>query len=770
MGRQKTLKLGAAAFAALGVVGPAFAQDTTVGSETSVSDVIVVTARRREENLQDVPISITTVDQEALENQSVHELIDLQQQVPGMQINVGTASALSQVITIRGQGQADTLLTTDGSVGVYVDGVINPRSVGLSSILQDVRRVEVLRGPQGTLFGRNTTGGAVSIVTNEATPEFGASLRTIAGDYGAIDVSGVLNLPLGDDAGLRIFARRSTRDGFAADAAGRDLNDEELSYVRARMDVDPSDNVSITLSADYGRNDTGGAAIQLAGFQFAGNAHVEIAAQTCGCLPGLPQLLAVVPLINSWIVSDGLDRSFLGQQQLSQAESWSAAADVSIDLSNGLTFRSISGYRELQRHDVEDLDGTPVLVLQSDLHTRFSFFSQEFQLLGGTDTFQWVLGAYASDEEGNDGSVSRALPFLNPANPSTNDADVTNSSIALFGQASWEFAPRWSLTAGARWTEETKEMVSRNHRIIVPFQEQPPIATATGHCRIDPAQLDNPAICQASFSDEFSGWSWLASVDYDLTDNVLLYVSASEGFRGGGQNLRGAPASGSFDAYEPETARNYELGLKSVIFDGHLRLNTAVFMTDYRDIQRTVIVAGLPPATRTGNAAVATLTGGEVEAAWNPIDPLTLSVTAAYLNGEYDEYINIGDGLNHVNDPWPAPEWTYSASARYVVPLSIGDLAVQLDYSHADGFSGASVATHPSLVPFLAGTDTDLVNGRISLDIDSMNAQVAIFGRNLADADYYTSRLPILGVVTRYAGYPRFIGAEFRIRLGDEAS
>lgn len=767
MKRHTALKLGVAAAAALSIAGPVYAQDAREGATSS--DEIVVTARRREESLQEVPISITAISEEAIQNQSINELIDLQRQVPGLQIASATSSPIGNFITIRGQGQADQLLTTDGSVGVYIDGVYNPRSLGLSSILQDVQRVEVLRGPQGTLFGRNTTGGAVSVITQQADSEFGGSLRVIGGDYNNFDVSGILNVPIGRDAGLRMYARRAMRDGFATDAAGRDLNDEDLSYARARFDLIPSPDVSISLTADYGEVETGGGAIQMSAWQYAGNAHAEVAAQTCLCVPGLAELNAVVPLMNSWIVNSGMDRTFGGQQQISEAETWSATANVSWDISDSLTFRSISGYREMQRRDVEDLDGTPLLILQPDLRTRFSFFSQEFQLLGGTETFQWVLGAYYSNEEGNDGSVTPALPFLNPANPNTFDADVVNDSVALFGQATWEFAPRWSATAGVRWTEEHKEMVSRNHFIVVPFQEQPPIPTAGGFCRIDPAQLDDPAICQASFSDDFSDYSWLLSLDYDITDDVMVYASASYGFRGGGQNLRGTPNTGSFDAYEPETALNYEVGLKSSSFDGRLIVNGALFLTEYEDIQRSIIVAGLPPSTRTGNAAAATLTGGEVEVAWNPIDPLTLAFTAAYLNGEYDEYINIGDGLDHSADPWPAPEWTYSASARYVVPLSMGDLAFQLDYSHADPVSTAIAGTNAQLVSALEGTDTDLFNGRISLDIDSINAQVAVFGRNLADEDYYTSRLSVVGVGLRYAGYPRYVGAELRWRFGGEA-
>lgn len=770
MKRQIGLNLGAAAVAALSVVAPTAAHGQETRERASATDEIVVTARKREESLQDVPISITALSQEALANQSVNELIDLQRQIPGIQISVGSASPLAAVVTIRGQGQADTLLTTDSSVGVYIDGVYNPRSLALSTILQDVERVEVLRGPQGTLFGRNTTGGAVSVITSSTLPELGGSLRTIVGDYNNIDVSGILNVPLSDSAGLRMFVRSSSRDGFAKDAAGRDLNNEDLTYVRARLDINPNSELSISLTGDYGRNETGGAAIQLFGFQFGGNAHAEIAAQACACVPGLAQLNAVVPLINSWIVRGGLDRTFGGQQQVSNAESWSATANVSWDVTDKYTVRSITGYRELQKRDLEDLDGTPRLILQPDLRANYQFFSQELQLLGGTDTLQWVLGAYYSNEEGNDGSVTPALPFLNPANPNVFDADVTNSSVAVFGQATWRFAPQWSFTGGLRWTEETKEMVSRNHFIIVPFQEAPPIATATGFCRITPAQLDNPAICQASFSDDFSDLSWLASLDYKVTEDVLLYGSVARGFRGGGQNLRGAPNTGSFDSFEPETALNYELGLKSTSLDGRLRINGALFLTDYQDIQRSIIVAGVPPTTRTGNAAAATLTGGEIEVAWNPIDPLTLSFSAANLNGEYDEYINIGDGLNHVNDPWPAPEWTYSASGRYVVPLSMGDLAFQIDYSHADAVSAAVAGTNAQLVPFLLGSDTNLVNGRISLDIDSMNATFAIFGRNLADDDYYTQRLNVLGLVTRYAGYPRFVGAEFRWKFGGEAN
>jgi iron complex outermembrane receptor protein len=768
MKRSTTFQMSVAAAALLGSSLPSHAQEETPDTAALRMNEVLVTARKRAENIQDVPISITAVSEESLKNQSINELIDLQRQVPGLQIGTGTASPTASVITIRGQGQADTLLTTDSSVGVYIDGVYNPRSLGLNSILQDVQRVEVLRGPQGTLFGRNTTGGALNVVTQSAGDELGGSIRAIYGENNTADLSGIVNLPLGDAAGLRLFARTSTRDGFATDAAGNDLNDEDLKFFRARLDFEPADNLTVSLTGDYGRIETGGAAIQMAGYQFGGTAHAEVAAQQCLCVPGLPQLFAVVPLMNSWVIDGGLDRTSGGQQQTSLAESWSTSGTVNWDVNDSLTVRSITGYRQLQKRDVEDLDGTPLLILEPDLRAQYDFLSQEFQLLGSSEKFNWVTGLYYSKEEGNDGSVTVALPFLNPANPNTFDADVENSSIAVFGQGTWQLADKWSLTGGLRWTEETKEMTSRNRLILNPFQGAPPIATSTGLCRIDPAQLDNPAICQASFSNDFSDWSWLAVLDYKITDNVMTYASASRGFRGGGQNLRGAPNTGSFNAYEPETALNYELGIKSSTADGRLVANGAIFMTDYQDIQRSIIVPGIPPVTRTGNAAAATLTGGELELLWNPVDPLTLSFSAAHLNGEYDEYIDTGDGLNRVNDPWPAPEWTYSASARYVVPMSIGDLAFQADYSHADAVSGVVAGTNPQLAPFLEGSDSNLLNGRISLGLDSIDGELALFGRNLTDEDYYTTRLNVLGVVTRYAGYPRFVGLELRLRFGGE--
>lgn len=763
-------RLGVAAAALLSTSAPAFSQETVDDAPAMRMDDVIVTARKRAENLQDVPISITAVTDESLKNQSINELIDLQRQVPGLQISAGSASPLASVIAIRGQAQADTLLTTDSSVGVYIDGVYNPRSLGLNSILQDVARVEVLRGPQGTLFGRNTTGGAISIVTQEAGDELGGSIRAMVGDNESIDLTGIVNLPMSETARLRLMARSSTRDGFAKDAAGNPLNDEDLKYFRARLDLEPASNLSVSLTADYGDVETGGAAIQMAGWQFAGTAHAEVAAQTCGCVPGLAELLAVVPLMDSWVIDGGLKETAGGQRQLSQAESWSLSANAQWDVSDSLSVRSITGYRQLQKVDIEDLDATPLLILEPVLNAEYDFFSQEVQLLGGNNTFDWVTGVYYSKETGNDGSVAVALPFLNPANPNIFDADIDNSSVAVFGQGTWRLDDRWSMTGGLRWTRETKEMVSRNRLIIDPFQGRPPIAVATGLCRIDPAQLDDPAICQASFSKDFSDLSWMAVLDYKVSDEVMTYANVSRGFRGGGQNLRGSPATGSFLPFDPETALNYELGIKSTVLDGRLRANAAVFMTDYKDIQRSIIVPGVPPVTRVGNAAEATLTGGEVEVLWNPVDPLTLSFTAAHLKGEYDEYIDTGDGQNRINDPWPAPEWTYSASARYAVPTEWGELAFQADYSHADAVSTAIAGTNASLAPFLEGDESDLVNGRISLGIDAINGEVAIFGRNLTNEDYYTQRLNVLGVVTRYAGYPRFIGAELRLRFGGEAN
>jgi iron complex outermembrane receptor protein len=779
------------------------AKDSGKDNSATVAEVIV-TARRVSENVQQIPVSVTVADAATLERANVKDLRDLQNITPGIQITPGSSNGTAQVISIRGQAQADTLLTTDGSTGVYIDGVYLPRGVGLRPILgatEEVGRVEVLRGPQGTLFGRNTTGGGLNIVTKTPGQVLGGYLDAGAGNFDARDLSAGVNLPLGDNAGLRLALQHAENGGYGHDGLGQALRSQNSDYAHARLVITPNDKFTFDFSGTYERVKTGGDVIKL---------YALCGMPGSGCasaLPGGNATVAVVAALGLPLVPANFPAGIAAFAKYTGGNPYAtdgtkgapALAEVkyfggtlSYELADHLTLKSITGYVDTVTNSVLDLDATPFPILSTSLRQSDRFLSQELQIIRTNDVLSFVAGLYGSQEQGDDGSLQLALTPINPANPIVTDGSVKNSSEAVFGQANWHFAPRFTFTGGLRYTKETKELISRNHtggvsayHIILPVTG-PPVGTSTAGqtaagtaCSLPYANQDSPTQCQATFRSSYSDVSWLASLDYQMTDAVLLYAKASKGFRGGGENLRGTATTGTFSAFGPETAIQYEGGVKSTFWDGRARVNAAAYYTDYKDIQRSTIFQTPTGGTGTqvSNAASAKLWGGEIESVFIPIPHLTLNASIGLFHGEYGSW---HDGnLDRSDTPFSTPETTIYLGARYVVPLTVGDLSLQADYTHQSSqplFTDSQAATtagpcctlkiNRALTVEQKGYG--LLGARVSLELKAWDAEVAIFGRNLTDQKYDFQGLDLnaLGYRVIYVGDPRTFGIEFKKRFG----
>ncbi len=775
--------------AMLGIAGSLLLDTGVAMAAQGAIEEIVVTARKRAESLQEVPVAVSAFSDQELQNQSIQEFIDIEAQLPGVQIRQAQADPSIALVVIRGQSQADTLLTTDSSVGVYVDGVNLPRQNGLNANIFDLERVEVLKGPQGTLYGRNTTGGAINLITRK--PDYAGwhgYIKGAAGNESFTQFSGAVNIPLADTAAARLAVQKTDQDGWGkSNFTGNDLYDQDEIFVRGSLMLDPTNRLNILVQADYMDLSEGGAAEKL--LQPGGNpldpnntlpvtptivAGVELGVlnpadipSAANPIPGptfVPGLMAGYQALVGYTQGDALETDS-NADVFSEATLWGGGLTIAYDVTDTIEFKSITGYRDWDTERLLDMDGTPFTILHPRLAVDADFFSQELQLLGSTNRLDWVAGAYYSKEEGTDGSVTSAVAVLNPFNPNVLDGDVENSSWALFAQGTYAVTDRLNATVGLRYTEEKKELTSHNRS----FNQ----ITQSFVCQVPPGNLPIDE-CSADFSDTFSDPSWLVSADYQLRDGLMTYASISKGFRGGGQNLRGSVDPASFTSFEPEVATTYELGLKGDFLDRLLRVNAAAYLTDYEDIQRSIIVpgAGGNVVTVLTNAAEAEVTGFELEAWLYATESLTLFATAGWIDFEYQEFDSLAqDGVTIIDrsdEDVALPEWEYSLSARYDAAIGRNLLGVQVDYSWRD-----DVIIDPrSAVPDAVTQDSfGLLNGRIEYDFVGTGLTVALWGKNLTDEEWIATATDFSGNIGHtigVVGRPRSYGLTVSYDFGDE--
>jgi iron complex outermembrane receptor protein len=755
------------------------------GQSTSADqfDDIVVTARRVEERAQDVPLAITALSGEALKREGVRELRDLSGAAPNLTINSGNTGSGSAAIGIRGQNPTTILQTVDSAVGLYVDDVNISRPYGIRAALIDLERVEVLRGPQGTLFGRNTTGGAVTFTTRNPGRELGGSVELTAGSFDTRALQAVLNIPLSENLRTRITGYISDDDGWSKEIpTGRRLQQSDTRYIRSKT-VFESGDFTASLKLDYAHYEPNGIVFRMAGLMpptaaapsGGGNAArttaVELGLVSSGA--ALTALQTSNPTQFAAVMQQAADtlRSYIGRPSywdtfttaqwagpaVDKVETYSGALDLKYDLSDRITLRSITGYRKFTNPRGQDNDGTPFQIAATFTKDTGRFWSQEFQALGTFGPVKGVIGAYYSDERGSVLELPTGLVAINGPLPSANDGDIKSKSYAFFGQLDWDITDRLSLTAGARWSSETKAIVSRNR-------------TSSGACSIAAAFRDDGVSCVRTASDTFREPTWLASVNYKLADDILVYAKATRGFRGGGQNIRAAGANPrTYDAFGPETLTEYEVGFKSDLFDRRLRFNVAAFYDEYKGVQRSVLLVTNPVTQTLGqiqtNAASATLKGIEAEAVLAVTDRLTLNGSFGTFDAKYNEFQDLtGDRRN---ERWPAPKTTYSLGGRYVQPTAVGDLTANVTWKWQSSYISSPQVTQ---INQLLMPPYGLLSGRIGLAIDEWDAEISAFGRNLLNKKYHTAMINFesQGFNLISPGEPRALFVQFTKRFGGE--
>lgn len=788
IGRTQSLKNGISAIAILlgALVWPsglAFAQSQTANQNQSANkankggfDEIIVTARKVEENIETTPITMSAVTGEMMDKRGTNDIEDISRFIPNLQINANGGaggSSTTSNIYIRGVGQPDFLITTDPGVGIYIDGVYYARAVGSIMDLVDIDRVEVLRGPQGTLFGKNTIGGAVSIVSKKPSHTGGGQVQAFAGKNNYFEGRASFDVPMSDTLAARFSGLYKTKHGYTKRLlTGEREGDGETIAGRAYFSYTPTDKFSADLAVDYSNHN--GNTAELAILQFEPSAPL---AGLWQALVGAPAGIAAPVRVNT----NPRENNSTGPN-IDDNEIFGVGLTTKYDF-GAVSLKSISAIRTLSAEFGRDNDGTPNQYLETHDKDHQVQYSQELQLSGQAveDKLDWVLGGYYFKEIAKDtndvrlaSGIFNALeafpaavipltptsvcpgPFPpnvcaggagNPFNAGL-DLDfniynkINSESYAFFGTGSYQLNDKWRISAGLRYTNEDKSYFLNHFRVN------------------SGAQIIPPTTVTASYN----AWSPKFSLDYQASDQMFLYSSVSRGFKAGGFN--GRPTSqAEVESFDPEFLWAYEVGAKMNFADRRVLLNVAAFYNDYKDIQLNSV-----RADATGNLLLVVENGGtahikglEADLRAKATETLTFDASLGLLDANYAT-LNPGVTITKDLDLPRTPSLTFSVGAEQVFPLSDQfDVTVRGDYTYQ-----SKMALDVQNTPALIQDGYGLLGARITLSPRDGNWEVSAYGKNLTNELYLISGLTTLdsfGVVEATYGLPVEWGVSSKLKF-----
>lgn len=739
------------------LAAPAIAQEAPAepaASENGVDD-IVVTARRRAESIQSVPIAMTALSGEALEERGVVSLGEIGRSAPNVTFDGGqgvTGGSSSASVYIRGIGQNESSPTADPGVGVYVDGVYLGRSVGSLLDVLDLQRVEVLRGPQGTLFGKNTIGGAVALYSVQPEPEFHGSITGELGRFNERNVRGMLNVPLAEGLAARVNLSYRKRDGYGRSLiTGQDFGDIDSFAGRGSLKWSSS-NFRFLLQVDGTRQRQNGQFLKTVTI----NPVLPAVTQTFNAL--VASRTPFVAYDRRWLTSSPYTNN-AGDLLRSNMDVIGGSATAEWDLDDNITATSITAYRKLDTDIAVDADNSPLRLAVQSFKDRQTQFSQELRLDGKSlgNSLNWTIGGYYFKEDIQDfARVGLVLGLYQATGNAATDRNTylefhpVNETFAVYGQATLSVTPELSFTAGARY--------NRDNKVIDAFTYTP----------------DSNGVGIPRGTRVTQGWNSFTprlGIEFQARQNLLLYASYAKGFKSGGVNYQvGTPSD--FLPYDPETAGTYEAGFKSDLLDRTLRFNGAIFQTDYRDFQlRYRAGAGqfACPATAAAcsivvNAAAVRIRGVEFEATARPVPEFEVNAVLGYTQNKFveiDPLLLAGNVANFGTQLPKTPEWTWAVGAQYEASLGqAGSLILRGDYSYRSAdFQEISNSA------FLKQKGYGLLSARLAYRLPIDGIEVAISGKNLTNEAYFTSgsfTYTALGYVDAAMAAPRTWTASVR--------
>ncbi len=717
---------------------------TTQAEEFQLEE-IVVTAQKRAERLIEVPISITTVSAEAISQTGIKELKEMGDLTPNLQIS--QTSDFASQITIRGVGANSRNIGFDSRVGVYLDGVYMGQSPSANQGLVDLAQVEVLRGPQGTLFGKNTVAGAISLTSQKPGDEFEGSVGMNLGNFNNRELQGSVNIPFSADTSMKVYANKSVRDGYIENQfTGEDVNERDAVSTRVHLRSNLSSALEMNVSADYMTQDR-------LGFNGVPLTDTFGAARPNGGL--------------------GKHESYQDHSVIEDKELKGGSVTFDYDLDNGYALKSISAYRYSEiTYDAEaDYSESDFLdVVYVDSYTQKT---QEFQLISPDDSsFKYVVGLYYYQQDGetdrivNGGDGLVTHPLFGPVPISAFgidtsqlvvdiDGTVDTESYAVFANGSLDLSERMTLGFGFRYSEETKEV----------------------DWSIDGSNSGafNMAVTTVNDTRTDKSFAPTVSLNYALFEDSYIYGRVSTGAKSGGYNLDFINAD-QVDLgieFDEETVTSYELGYKAEFPENHIRMSMALFYSEFEDYQvnQYIDLGGGRTALSITNAATVITQGFEMDVTYQPTANLQITAALGLLDAKFDSFPGGGaEGSDASGNDLPyAPEMTASLGTQYYYPLPAIDasLLLRADYSYTDAYyiTASNDEGHTlgdgSEVAFGAVDSYGTLSARIGLVSDAEDWEVALWGRNLTDSHHqdYSFR-DFFGTILAGYAMPRTYGIE----------
>ncbi len=718
---------------------------TTIGF-----DEIVVTARRRSENLQKVPIAVTVYSSASLEARSVSNISGLAGFAPNVELNSGNPNGGSTALQafIRGVGQSDYLFPNDPGVGLYVDNVYISRTVGGLLDLADIQQLEILRGPQGVLYGKNTIGGAINVSTRLPDGKTSGAFEAITGSFKRTDVKGYVAFPISDTLSGKVSAAYIHRDGYGRQVlTGRQLGNDNRFVANSALRWQPSTGFDFVLRGDFTRTDQAGQAGTL-GRLYAFDVPLEglyknVLVPILNTQLGLP---AGSQLDNRYISANRYD-SYGTAPSFDKSSIWGVSLNAKFDLNADVTLKSITAYRHLKAEIARDTDHTPYTLVSTNTRDKQRQLSQEFQLAGTAieKRLNWLFGLYYLKEHAEDfntvGILSGTLPVFGFELDLTPQNTIDVTSTASFAHASFALTDKLSLSGGLRWSRDQKTYKQLHFRTIT-----------------------KAIVVDRTLEKAWSAVTYKGSIDYKPTEDALVYASVSRGFKSGGWSPRPNSAADGQTPFSPEFLLTYELGAKTQWFDRRLIVNAALFSSSYSDIQLSVLQpSGNSLSINVLNAGKARLRGFEVETIARPFKGFDLSATLSHLSAKYTK---LDAGVTDVNLTTPlreAPPWSATLGAQYRFELgSAGSLSLRGDAT----YKGRVLKDFGPTEKIFAES-YKLYSARLTYATSNDKIEVALFGTNLSDARYISNaqQVSAFGYDEVYYGRPREWGLSAKYKF-----
>ncbi|MGA1423968.1 MAG: TonB-dependent receptor [Steroidobacteraceae bacterium] len=718
---------------------------------------IVVTAQRREQRLMDVPIAITALSGSALSRRGVTDVQAMEGFTPNLQISPTPGNSTAAQLAIRGGVTANPALTWDPAVGIYVDGVYVGKTQGALFDLVEIDRIEVLRGPQGTLWGRNTLAGAFNIVTRKPTGEASGSASVQIGNYGTRNGRISIDLPTIGQAKVNLALATQQRDGWIDNAAthypippGRQVSTSELNNVdnksaRLAIDLPLSESVDLAYRGDYNDIDQNASHSQL--------------------------YRSLLPFLTPYVATSRQDKATVDGPSFERSKTQGHSLTLEWRVNETNTLKSITSQRKLTWEDGLDLDGSPLDIAHTQRLSDYDASSQEVQWIGRAGKLNYVAGLYYFED---DGFTDNPQAFFMEFGPGAgvqfkSQYGFTTKAKALFGQLEYSLSEQWSLTAGLRYTDEEKT-IDRCAGLVGIFDYVP---------------------CGTRAKTSFSDTTPLAILTWKPNPSLSAYFKYSEGFKSGGFNGEAGDPANTIPVniaqaqtpYLPETLRSSEIGAKWLFADNRGYANLALFDNDSEEMQLSIFEAKGAANSSIKNAGEANVKGLELELGWQFTQGTRLQFALGKMDGQFDRYIDRGVDVAFNRSLPHLPETTIGLSLDAALGTIFGaDTRLLIDLTRMDDYTLypypiiVAATTDPASVGSALANDTrvpayDLVNARLSFDglrIGNNEIDVALWSKNLFDKEYIQNMIdfgPGFGNLTQaYFGMPRTFGIELATR------